>query len=591
MSIDKRLMAIRGQMANKNIDVLIVGTADPHQSEYPPTYWQTRVWISGFHGSAGTAIITADHAGLWTDVRYFLQAETELAGSAFVLHRMKVQTQAEYVDWIGDNIPAGRTVGCDFQCFSFSQIEYFDRYLTERGIKLVDAGDLFSNIWEGRPSLSDSPVYEHDIKYAGKSRRDKLKNIKAQMTEVHADYCLISALDEIAHVLNLRGKDVDCNPVFIAYLLIEPKRSTLFINSKKISAALKYELTNDGIDLAPYTDIENKIRDVAKGKKVWIDTSTLNAKLSLALPHQTMLAKSSPVMLMKAIKNDKEIKHIKQVMAKDGAALTKAFMWLENQLAESRKITEYDLAQKIAESRASMDHYVSESFFAIVGYKGNGAIIHYRPEEQSAAIIKSDGVLLIDSGGQYLDGTTDITRTIALSDISEEIKSHYTAVLKGHIDLCNAIFPVGTKGIQLDAFARRHLWALGLNYGHGTGHGVGFFMNVHEPPQGIVAAWNQRGYTDLVPGMLTSNEPGYYQEGSHGIRIENLVLTIPYHDNFVAFDNVTLFPIDTNLIDRKSFGTDYRKWLNAYHKKCYRKISPYLNETEKAWLSAKCKAY
>ena len=590
MSLQANLTAVRQQMSLNHIDAYIIGTADPHQSEYPPSFWQTRAWISGFTGSAGTAIITKDHAGLWTDVRYFLQAEHELKQTGFVLHKLIVQTQAEYIDWLCQNLKAGQTVACDFYCFSLGQITQFDKALSEKSILLKDSGDLFQKVWKDRPALSSSKIYEHDIKYAGKSRKEKIKYLREQMKEFGADYFVISALDEVAHVLNLRGNDVDCNPVFISYLLIDNKKTRLFINPQKISPELKLQLEKDGIELMNYDQI-TEILSKTENKKVWVDTSTINARLALSIPKNSLLGKTSAAMSMKAIKNDKEIKHIRNVMAKDGAALTKAFMWLEDQLKSNKTPTEFELAQTISKSRASMPNYVSESFFAIVGYKGNGAIIHYRPEEKTSAKIKNEGVLLIDSGGQYLDGTTDITRTIALGPISDEIKSHYTAVLKGHIDVCRLIFPIGTKGIQIDAFARQHLWKMGLNYGHGTGHGVGFFMNVHEPPQGIVSAWNQRGMTELVAGMLTSNEPGFYKEDSHGIRVENLVLTVPNGDNFLAFENVTLFPIDTNLIDKKSFGPEYRKWLNEYHKKCYKKISPFLNETEKTWLKEKCKSY
>ena len=590
MSAKDKIVGIRNQMKAKSIDAYLVGTADPHQSEYPPSYWQTRTWISGFTGSAGTAVITQEHIGLWTDVRYFLQAETELAVSGFTLHKLLVQTQAEYIDWLCSNLKSGQVVGCDFQCFSLGQIEQFDRLFSEKGIILKDSGDLFETIWKDRPKLSEAAIYEHEAKFAGKSRKEKLKELRHEMEKAGADFILLSALDEVAHLLNLRGKDVECNPVFIGYVVVEKKNTILFINSRKITPELKIILEKDGISLMPYENISQYISSISN-KKIWIDQSTMNAKLALALPKNSMIAKPSAVMLSKAVKNEKECKHIRQVMAKDGAALVKAFMWLENELKSGKNPTEYDLAQKIASSRASMPHYVSESFFAIVGYRGNGAIIHYRPDERTSSKIKPEGVLLIDSGGQYLDGTTDITRTIALSEVSDDIKSHYTAVLKGHIDVCKLVFTKGTKGIQIDAFARQHLWKLGLNYGHGTGHGVGFFMNVHEPPQGIVSAWNQRGSSELLPGMLTSNEPGFYKEGSHGIRIENLVLTIAHANDFLAFENVTLFPIDTKLIDRKSFGPEYRKWLNDYHKRCYKKISPMLDDEQKQWLKEKCSAY
>ena len=591
--IPKRIAGLKSAMSRAAIDAYIIPTADPHQSEYVPTYWGTREWITGFTGSAGSAVITANHAGLWTDSRYFLQATSQLKGTGVQLHKLVAQAQAEYIDWICSQLKPGQTVGCDFWCFSLSQIQAFDKKLTEKGLLLKDCGDLLSEVWENRPELSREVVYEHLVKFAGKTREVKLNFIRAEMKKLQVEYFLITALDEIAHLLNLRGKDVHCNPVFIAYLLLGPERSDLFIAEGKIDPSLELKLKEAGIELKPYEEINSAINSIKKGNRVLIDQSTLNAKLALQLPKGSLVNEASPVMKLKAIKNKAEIGHIRKVMEKDGVALLKAFMWLESILKKRKNCTEYEFAQKIGEFRAARPNYVGESFDAIVGYQENGAIIHYKPDEKNSATIKSKGILLVDSGGQYLDGTTDITRTIALSKPGPEVKKHFTAVLMGHIALADVVFPEGTKGIQLDVLSRQYLWKQSLNFAHGTGHGVGYFMNVHEPPQGFVSAWNQRGQTEMMEGMLTSNEPGYYKEGSYGIRIENLVLNA-FHSKgptgrFLKLETVSLFPIDLNLVYTPMMNRQTVDWLNAYHKEVYKRLSPHLDAKEKKWLKQKCK--
>ncbi len=584
---------LRLQMKESGIDAYIIPSADPHQGEYVPDYWSGRSWISGFTGSAGTVVVTANHAGLWTDSRYFLQAEQQLKPNGMVLHKLVAQAQAEYIDWISETLSSGQTVGCDFWCFSLSQIQAFDKKLSAKGIKLKDCGDLLAGFWKDRPGLSTELVYEHPLKYAGKNRDAKLKSVRQEMKKQAADYFLLSALDEISYLLNLRGRDVHCNPVFIAYLLVSQTDVELFIPDGKILPELGKKLNESGILVRNYNTIVNRLGILKSGIKIMVDPGSLNAKLSLKLPKNSLIPVTSPVMTMKAIKNKTEISHIRTVMEKDGVALLKSFMWLEDQLKQGAKITEYDFAMQIAYFRSRQALYVGESFDAIVGYAANGAIIHYRPEKESSALIKAKGILLVDSGGQYMDGTTDITRTIALSAPTIEVKKQYTAVLMGHIALSDAVFPEKTKGIQLDALARQYLWKLSLNYGHGTGHGVGFFMNVHEPPQGFVTAWNQRGQSEMLEGMLTSNEPGFYKEGSHGIRIENLVLNAVHSeeagDKFLKFETVSLFPIDLSLIHQTMMTKQAIQWLNAYHKEVLKRLSPYLDNREKKWLKEKCK--
>ncbi|MDQ3140986.1 MAG: aminopeptidase P family protein [Bacteroidota bacterium] len=581
-------------MNERSYDAYIIGSADPHQSEYVPEHWMARGWISGFTGSAGTALVTADHVGIWTDARYFLQAEMQILDSEVVLHKLKVQAQAEYLEWLGDILKEGQVVACDFQCFSLNQIEMFDKILSVKNIQLKDSGDILNDIWIDRPLLPTNSVFEHDIKYAGKSREEKLNSVKLEMTKKNAQWMLVPALDEIAYILNLRGSDVACNPVFLAYLAIGQQDSILFINPEKVNPEIQEHLKKAGVILMDYFEITEWVKNLPADSKVLLDTTSLNAKLSMLLPQGSIIPAPSCIMHMKAQKNETEIAHIRHAMAKDGAALVKSFMWLEDLLNRDETCSEYEFSQQLTHFRKLQEGYVGDSFDAIVGYQSNGAIIHYRPEKETAALIQMEGILLVDSGGQYVDGTTDITRTIALSPISDEIKKQYTAVLMGNMALSSVKFPEGTKGIQLDILARQYLWDMGLNFGHGTGHGVGFFMNVHEPPQGFVTAWNQRGSAEMLPGMLTSNEPGFYKEGSHGIRIENLVLNVldekTDYGNFLRFDVLTVFPIDTRLIDFEMFGQDFREELNAYHNKCYNQISPLLNENERSWLKEKCVA-
>lgn len=593
-NIAVRVTALRSVMAEQKIDAYIVPTADPHQSEYVPDRWAHRIWISGFHGSAGTAIVTASHAGLWTDARYFLQAETELKGTGVQLHRLLVQTQAEYIDWLCEHLRPGQVVACDFWCFSYAQIRLFDQMFAAKKIILKDSGDLIDRIWNDRPGMPTEIIYEHAPKFAGAKREDKLKKLRNMIPWKKTDYLVVSALDEIAYLLNLRGKDVRCNPVFIAYLVVSKNVALLFVPSGKLSAALAEKLVQSGVEIRAYESIAEYLAEVSQHAKVQFDATAFNAKLALRLNPDSIHEDTSPVMWMKCVKNEKERNHIRNVMVKDGVALVKAFMWLERTLKKSKSITESQFAQQIAQYRAEQPHYVGESFDAIVGYNGNGAIIHYKPDPLTSAKIKPKGILLVDCGAQYLDGTTDITRTIALSKTSQDFKKQYTAVLLGHIALANAVFPEGTRGIQLDAFARQYLWNLGLNYGHGTGHGVGYFMNVHEPPQGFVSAWNQRGQTPMQEGMLTSNEPGFYQEGSHGIRIENLVLNVLHSrqkdQRYLKLETVSLFPIETNHLHRPMLNKVAVDWLNRYHREVYTRLAPQLNTAEKKWLKAKCKA-
>ena len=589
MTVNERIASLRAQMSHYKIDAYIVPSSDPHQSEYVAEHWQSRAWISGFTGSAGTAVVLKDEAALWTDSRYFLQAETELASSEMELHKQGVPHAPEHISWLSQILPKGATVGLDGKLFSIGQVASIRTRLGAKGIAVNANLDLIEPIWNNRPSLPMSPIFEYEVKFAGKSRVEKLTEVRHAMQH---DFYLISTLDDIAWLLNLRGSDVDCNPVFYAYALVGKNEVILFVNPSKVPHELVAILEHDAIKLLPYTQITTKLQSLQG--TISIDKASTSAQIYESIAKEQIQTGENIVLQHKAIKNATEVMHIKNAMKKDGVALTKLFMWLEQTL-EERTVPEVEVAERLANFRKEQGDYFGESFSAIVGYQGNGAIVHYRPEAATCANLEKKGILLLDSGGQYFDGTTDITRTVALGTPTEEQKRNFTLVLKGHIALDRAKFPQGTTGPQLDTLARMHLWQDGLNYGHGTGHGVGFFLNVHEPPQGFATnPTTSRGRTAIEPGMFTSNEPGFYKDGEYGIRIENLVLCVegektPY-GQFYQFENLTLFPIDVHLIDKNLLTKEEVDWLNAYHAKVNALVSPLLTDAEKAWMAAKCQA-
>ncbi|MEN9611873.1 MAG: hypothetical protein RLZZ628_2687 [Bacteroidota bacterium] len=595
MTINDKLGLLRAVMKAHGIDAYIVPSSDPHQSEYFANRWKSRAWLSGFTGSMGYAVVTQSHAGVWTDSRYFLQAETELAENQFVLHKQILQGAPEHLNWLAQNLPVGSKIGVDDSLFSIDQYRGMERELHPNKMELVNI-DLIELIWKDRPAVPNTPVFEHAVHFSGKTRVEKWTEIRQKMGEnaKKASWHLVTTLDDIGWTLNLRGRDVACNPVTIAYMMIGLEKTYLFIDASKLSDALKTNLNNDNIFIKPYAQIGAFLETIPANEPVLVDSANTAQNLLAHLKKATIYYGSTISILLKAIKNEIEMQHIRKVMAKDGAAMVKAWRWLEAKLKANESVTEYDFAQTLARYRAEQPSYYGESFDAIIGYRGNGAIVHYHPDTQHSAQILPVGILLADSGGQFEDGTTDITRTVALSTSTEEQCFHYTLVLKGHIQLAKLQFPKGTRGVQMDTLARTALWQHGLNFGHGTGHGVGFFMNVHEPPQGFVSSLALRGTTVMEVGMLTSNEPGFYKTGEYGIRIENLMLAVPAvtteYGDFLKFETVTYFPIDTTLIQRNLLEKSERKWLNDYHKMTYQKIAPLLNEEEKRWLKQKCTA-
>ncbi len=587
--IQNRIDSLRKAMREKGLSAYIIPGSDPHQSEYVADKWKGREWISGFTGSAGDIVITMDHAGLFTDSRYFIQAEQELSDSEFVLHRMGAGAPG-FFTWAWQQLGAGDKIGLDGQLFSDTQVRSFRKSCAGKGIALDIECDLLDLVWTDRPPLPDGEIFLHDPKYAGADRREKFAAIRRQMDESGAAVYLVTALDDIAWAFNIRGRDVEYNPVAIAFASVEKNKARLFIEPEKVPEAIRQQLKEDGVEIHSYDAFSSYVKS-AQGP-IFYDPKKTNAYLAGQIDEGVdVVTGDSFVMHLKAIKNETEQAWIRKVMVKDGIALTHAYKWLEDTLRE-RGVTEVEMAEQIARFRAEQDGYFGESFSAIIGFQGNGAIVHYRPMPDSCKTITAEGILLTDSGGQYVDGTTDITRTLALGPVSDTQKKHYTLVLKGHIGLATSTFPEGTTGAQLDMKAREHLWHHGLNFGHGTGHGVGFFLNVHEPPQGFVPNLSERGYTPQRAGHFSSNEPGYYVEGSHGIRIENLVICQPHpeHKGFLHLETVTLFPIDTALIDKALMTNDEIQWLNEYHKRVYEALSPGLDNAHKAWLANKCEA-
>lgn len=590
--IDERLALLRREMEDAGIDAYIIPSHDPHQSEYVAAHWEARAWLTGFTGSAGVAVVTPDHAGLWTDSRYFLQAEAELAGSSFKLHRLVVPHAPEHLDWLLEHLKPGSTLGFDGQLFALSQVQQLERRLAPKHVVLTFKRDLTGKIWRERPPLPAAEAFELGLEYAGQSRAEKLAAIRQGMGG--QPFYLATALDDIAWALNIRGADVDFNPVCISYLLVGQRHTNWFVGEQKVPPALRQALAQDGVEIRPYDQIGAFLKNQAGGQTVLFDPGSTSILLYEQLPERQWKKCKNLIRPLKAIKNPVEIANIRLAMRKDGVALLRLYRWLEAELAAGRCPTEYALAQQLAACRREQGNYFGESFAAIVGYGPNGAIVHYKPEEGRCAEIRPEGILLLDSGGQYLEGTTDITRTTALGEPSAEQRRHFTLVLKGNIALSRAVFPPGTAGVQLDALARLHLWRHGLNYGHGTGHGVGHFLNVHEGPQGITPnPVGERGTTPFQAGMLTSNEPGFYLDGAYGIRIENLELCrlaeTSNGADFLSFEPVTLFPIDLKLADLSLLDAEERAWLDDYHRRVFEALAPLLNPAERDWLAEKCR--
>lgn len=582
--IQSRIQALRKVLKEKGLSAFIIPSTDPHLSEYVAPHWQSREWISGFNGSAGTIVVTLDKAGLWTDSRYFIQATDQLKGTGIELYKEMLPDTPTIPAFLRNELPKGSKVGVDGKVYATTAAEGLQKELATNAIELISTIDPISEIWTDRPAIPQNPAYIYDEKYAGKSTIEKIKEIRIELAKKNCEGILLSALDEIAWTLNLRGNDVKCNPVTIGYLLITQKKAIFFIAPEKVTDEVRSYLKAQEVELENYNEIENYV-STARISPILLNPLQTNYTIYSSInPEAEIIRDASPVALLKAIRNEQEIKGVHNAMRKDGVALVKFLKWLEEAVPAGKE-TELSVDEKLHGFRAEQELYMGESFDTIAGYKEHGAIVHYSATPQSSSTIRPKGFLLLDSGAQYMDGTTDITRTIALGELTEEEKTDYTLVLKGHIALAMAKFPVGTRGVQLDVLARMPLWKHGMNFLHGTGHGIGHFLNVHEGPQSIRMNENP---VVLQAGMLTSNEPGVYKAGSHGIRTENLILTVNagegMYGGYLQFETVTLCPICKKGIIKELLTQDEIDWLNTYHQKVYDLLSGSLNPEEKAWL-------
>lgn len=589
MTVNQRIEALREVMKREHLAAFIFPSTDPHQGEYVPDHWKGREFISGFNGSAGTAVVTMTSAALWTDSRYFIAAEEQLRGTEFQLMKLKMPGTPTIAEWIGKECGAGSEVGLDGMVNSANEVKELIADLRQQGgITLRTNLDPLAQVWTDRPVIPENSVEIYPMQYAGESCHEKLARIRKALREKHADGMLVSALDDIAWTLNLRGTDVHCNPVFVSYLLISSKNVTLYINKVKLTPEVETYLKAEGVEVAPY-------EDVAKGLKAYfeynilLDPNEVNYTLYKQVTRE-IVEVESPVKLMKTVKNATEIEGFKSAMLKDGIAMVKFLSWLKPAV-EAGGQTEISIDKKLTSLRAEQPLYRDISFDTIAGYQTHGAIVHYEATPETDIPLKPEGFLLLDSGAQYLDGTTDITRTIALGPLTEEQKRVYTLVLKGHIQIELCKFPAGASGTQIDILAREAMWREGLNYLHGTGHGVGTYLNVHEGPHQFRMEWKP---APLVAGMTITDEPGIYLEGKFGVRIENTLLITPYKETqfgqFLQFESLTLCPIDTTPIVKEMLLAEEVDWLNQYHKQVYDTLAPHLNNDEATWLKQACVA-
>lgn len=589
-TINNRIAALRAHIAQEQIQAFIIPSTDPHLSEYVAPHWQSREWISGFTGSAGTVVVTAKDAGLWTDSRYFLQAARQLEGTCITLYKEMLPETPNIPEFLSAHLQEGDCVGIDGKMFSAEEVEHLQKELKKSGIRIKSIADPMQLLWTDRPAMPLAPAFVYDTKYAGMSFTEKLSAVRQTMEAAGADSLLLSALDEIAWLLNIRGNDVHCNPVVVSYLLIEKDKVNYFVQPQKVTPELAEYFSANGISVHPYEEIGHYLNSFNAHSILMNPAKTNYAIYSAIRPGCLIINGASPVALLKAIRNKQEIAGIHAAMQRDGVALVKFLKWLDEAVPAGKE-TEISVDKKLHTFRAAQALYMGESFDTIAGYKEHGAIVHYEATPETDVTLKPEGFLLLDSGAQYLDGTTDITRTIALGPLTEEEKTDYTLILKGHIALAMAVFPEGTRGAQLDVLARMPIWKERMNYLHGTGHGVGHFLNVHEGPQSIRMNENP---VALQPGMVTSNEPGVYKAGSHGIRTENLVLTVPAGEGmfgkYLKFETLTLCPICRKGIIKELLTAEEIGWLNDYHRTVYEKLSPDLNNDEREWLKEACKA-
>lgn len=587
----EQLQSVRALMAEHQVDALIVPGTDPHSSEYLAEYWKEREFISAFSGSAGTAVITLEGGCLWTDSRYFLQASEQLKQSGLTLQKEGEIGTPTIEEWLCTTLGKGKTVAINPEMISVNGFNTLQNKLQKGGLNIYTKFDFIKAVWKNRPEMPKSPVIEFGEEHSGENTKSKLSRLREQIASNNANTMLITALDEIAWLFNIRGADIDYNPVNISFALVTPNKATLFIAEEKISDKVRNYLNKFDVNTEAYENIYQALQTLSGDTIIAIDPNKCNYALKIAIPENVTIKEiSSPIANMKCIKNETELSGVGRAMVKDGVALVKFWMWLEEKIENKETVTELDVIENLHRFRAEQEGFITESFNTIAGYGEHGAIVHYAADKDSNATLKAESFLLLDSGGQYYDGTTDITRTVALGKVTQEMKFDYTMVLKGHLALGYQLFPYGTRGAQLDAIARQFLWNSEMQYGHGTGHGVGHCLNVHEGPQSIRMNENP---TILEKGMILSNEPGIYRAGKHGIRIENLVVVSDYPNNenefgkFMRFKTLTLFPYDNKSIEIGLLSPDELLQINTYHQIVYKTLSPLLNTKEAAWLKSK----
>lgn len=584
MKVNERINELRKLMKEKGINVYLIPTSDPHQSEYVADYYKGRTWISGFTGSAGTVIVTQDEAILWTDGRYFIQAENELKDSEYKLYKMATPGYPTYIEYLKEKLKSGDTLGFDGRMVNQADYEKL-KITVDENIEFKDEFDLVGEIWDSRPNAPVGHMFIHEKKYTGFSTSEKIQQVRDVMKKKNADYFLLSSLDDIAWLYNIRGKDVPNNPVVISYALVTLVSAFLFVDSSKLNPEVIAHLTDNGVAMANYEAIGEFVHNFADNSKVLLDKSRVNRWIYSAIPSSCKIIDEMNITtVLKGNKNKTEIENQRNAYLKDGVALTKFIHWLDKNVGRI-EISELSAEEELLKFRQEQDLFLEPSFSTIAAYKENAAMMHYSASENSNAVLKPEGLFLVDSGGQYLDGTTDITRTMALGKISDEEKRDYTLTLKGHINLISARFLAGTNGHALDILSRYPLWQEGLDYKSGTGHGIGFLLNVHEGPHRIA---NTPNSVALEEGMIVTIEPGVYKAEKHGIRIENVVVVekdiATDSGQFMKFDLLSFVPIDLDAVDSQMLSHNEKTWLNGYHKNVYEKISPFLNEEEKLWL-------
>lgn len=589
MKTDEKLEQLRKLMQERNFSAYIIPTDDFHSSEYVGSYFKAREYMSGFTGSAGTLVVLPDQAALWTDGRYFLQAAEQLKGSQITLMRSGQPGVFSIEEYLQKHLQEKAVVGFDGRTVTRRFVNLIREKTDEKQVTFDGREDLVGKVWEGRPALSKEPVWELDMRYAGKSRVDKIQEVRMEMQEKQADYLLLTALDEIAWLFNLRGNDIAYTPVFLSYLLLTKEQICLFAHEEIFTEELKGKLRQEGVAIKPYDAIEETVQNLSDGKKIWLDSGVVNYRLTESIPESVeILDQSSPVVLMKAVKNQTEMDNMRTAHVKDGVAVTRFIHWLKMNVGRET-ITEMSAAEKLESLRAQMEGYLEQSFGPIIAYGPHGAIVHYAATEQTNAAMKTESFCLADTGGHYKEGTTDVTRTIVLGTLTEEEKRDYTLVLRGNLALGAAKFLEGVSGQNLDILARQPLWEAGLDYNHGTGHGVGYILGVHEGPQRF--HWRTAPGAKSVAlkeGMIISDEPGLYLEGKFGVRLENLVLCRKKEKNeygqFLYLEPLTMVPFDREAILPELMTRNELGWLNAYHKRVYETLAPLMEEEELIWL-------